>query len=153
MTSIKVKFRPSATDGKEGSIYYQVIRNRAVRPISTELRRYESEWDKRAASVRIYDEISDSRTEYLQAVSERIRWICKCLQAVIARLERNDGNYTADGVAGEFNSRSDGLSLFHFMQSIIIQLKQLNRIRTSETYSSAMVSFMKFRDGARRPAM
>ena len=36
MTSIKVKFRPSATDGKEGSIYYQVIRNRAVRQTGTE---------------------------------------------------------------------------------------------------------------------
>ncbi len=33
MTSIKVKFRPSATDG---SIYYQVIRSRAVRQIGTE---------------------------------------------------------------------------------------------------------------------
>ena len=147
MTSIKVKFRPSATDGKEGSIYYQVIRNRAVRQIGTELRLYESEWDKRTASVRIYSEISDSRKKYLQAVSVRIRWDCKCLQAVIARLERKGGNYTADDVAGEFNSHPDGLSLFHFMQGIISQLKQLGRVRTSETYASALASFMSFRNG------
>lgn len=108
MTSIKVKFRPSATDGKEGSIYYQVIHNRAVRQIGTELRLYESEWDKRTASVRIYAEISDSRKKYLQAVAERIRWDCKCLQAVIARLERKGGNYTVDDVAGEFNSHPGG---------------------------------------------
>ena len=126
MTSIKVKFRPSATDGKEGSIYYQVIRNRAVRQIGTELRLYESEWDKRTASVRIYGEIGDSRKKYLQAVAERVRWDCKCLQAVIARLERKGGNYTADDVAGEFNSRTDGLSLFHFMQGIIGQLSFRN---------------------------
>ena len=147
MTSIKVKFRPSATDGKEGSIYYQVIRNRAVRQIGTELRLYESEWDKKTASVRIYAEISDSRKKYLQAVAERIRWDCKCLQAVIARLERKGGNYTVDDVAGEFNSHPDGLSLFHFMQGIIGQLKQLGRVRTSETYASALASFMSFRNG------
>ena len=147
MTSIKVKFRPSATDGKEGSIYYQVIRSRAVRQIGTELRLFESEWDKRTASVRIYAEISDSRKKYLQAVAERIRWDCKCLQAVIARLERKGGNYTADDVAGEFNSHPDGLSLFHFMQGIIGQLKQLGRVRTSETYASALASFMSFRNG------
>lgn len=30
MASVKVKFRPSSIDGKEGCIYYQVIHNRAV---------------------------------------------------------------------------------------------------------------------------
>lgn len=36
MTSIKVKFRPSTTKGKEGSIYYQVIHKRVVRQIKTD---------------------------------------------------------------------------------------------------------------------
>ena len=35
MASVKVKFRPSSIDGKEGSIYYQVIHNRVVRHIRT----------------------------------------------------------------------------------------------------------------------
>ena len=30
MASVKVKFRPSATDGREGCIHYQVIHNRTV---------------------------------------------------------------------------------------------------------------------------
>lgn len=147
MTSIKVKLRPSSTDGKEGSIYYQVIHNRAVRQIGTELRLYESEWDKTASSVSIFPEISDSRKHYLQTVAERIRWDCKRLNAIITLLERKKGSYTAEDVANQFNSPSAGLSLFHFMQGIICQLKQLNRIRTSETYSSALASFMKFRGG------
>ena len=44
MASVKVKFRPSATDGKEGSIYYQVIHARTVRQIKTDCRVFESEW-------------------------------------------------------------------------------------------------------------
>ena len=35
MASVKVKFRPSSIDGKEGSIYYQVIHNRVVRRNNT----------------------------------------------------------------------------------------------------------------------
>ncbi len=147
MTSIKVKFRPSATDGKEGSIYYQVIRNRAVRQIGTELRLYENEWDKKASSVRIFAEISDIRKNYLQSVDERIRWDCKRLKAIIALLDRKGGGYTAEDVAKQFNSQPDGLSLFHFMQGIISQLKQLGRVRTSETYTATLNSFMKFRAG------
>ena len=38
MASIKVKYRPSATNGKEGSIYYQVIHRRTVRQIGTDFR-------------------------------------------------------------------------------------------------------------------
>ena len=45
MTSVKVKFRPSTVDGKEGTLYYQVIHNRVVRQISTEYELCVSEWD------------------------------------------------------------------------------------------------------------
>lgn len=45
MASVKVKFRPSSVNGKEGSIYYQVIHNRAVRQITADLYVHESEWN------------------------------------------------------------------------------------------------------------
>ncbi len=38
-------------------------------------------------------------------------------------------------------------SLSNFMQGVICQLKQLGKIRTSETYTSTLASFMKFRAG------
>ena len=41
MASVKVKFRPSSVNGKEGSIYYQVIYNRVVRQIRTDYRIFE----------------------------------------------------------------------------------------------------------------
>ena len=37
--------------------------------------------------------------------------------------------------------------LFPFMQEMIEQLKSLGKARTSETYQSALASFMRFRDG------
>ena len=38
MSSIKVKFRPSVNDGKEGTIYYQIIKNRVIRQLKTDYR-------------------------------------------------------------------------------------------------------------------
>ena len=38
MASIKVKFRPSTTANKEGTIYYQVIQNRVIRQLKTDYR-------------------------------------------------------------------------------------------------------------------
>ena len=34
-TSVRIKFRESTVDGKEGTLYYQVIHNRVVRQIGT----------------------------------------------------------------------------------------------------------------------
>jgi len=37
MASIKVKFRPSTSENKEGTIYYQIIQNRVIRQLKTDL--------------------------------------------------------------------------------------------------------------------
>mgnify|MGYP001070564892 CR=1 FL=1 len=51
MTSIKVKFRPSSVRGKEGTIYYQIIRGRVVRQLKTNYRIYAEEWNENRATV------------------------------------------------------------------------------------------------------
>ena len=38
MATVKIKFRPSSVDGKEGTVYYQVIHVRVARQISTSYR-------------------------------------------------------------------------------------------------------------------
>ena len=43
MASVKVKFRPSSIDGKEGSIYYQVIHKRVERE---NINRFSSNYSK-----------------------------------------------------------------------------------------------------------
>ena len=44
MTSIKVKFRPSTVDGKEGGLYFQIIHNRVVRQLNTDYKVFAEEW-------------------------------------------------------------------------------------------------------------
>ena len=147
MASVKVKFRPSSVNGKEGSIYYQVIHNRAVRQIKTDCRIFESEWNGKTSAVAVPALASNKRKSYLQSVASRIEWDVKRLTAIISLLEKGNKSYTVDDILMKFNRQSDGQSLFLFMQGIIGQLKRLNRIRTSETYAATLTSFMKFREG------
>ena len=147
MASVKVKFRPSSVNGKEGSIYYQVIHDRAVRQIKTDCRIFENEWNGKTSAVAVPVLASNERKNYLQSVANRIEWDIKRLAAIIALLEKGNKGYTVDDILVKFNRQADGQSLFPFMQSVINQLKRLNRIRTSETYAATLASFMKFRNG------
>ena len=43
MASVKVKFRPSTIEGKEGTVYYQIIQNRVIRQLKTDYRIFTNE--------------------------------------------------------------------------------------------------------------
>lgn len=147
MASVKIKFRPSTTTGKEGSIYYQVIHGRIVRQIKTSFHLFETEWDKGTSSVRIMSEIDDNRKHYIHEIEERIGWDIKRLLAIVAQCDKKGQRYSSDDIVEKFNRQTDEQSLFCFMQGVIGQLKQLGKVRTSETYTAALASFMKFREG------
>ena len=147
MASIKVKFRPSTASGREGSIYYQVIHGRIVRQVKTDYRIFDTEWDKRTSSMKILSEIGENRKRYLREVAEHIDWDTRRLKAIVVQCDRQGGIYSADSIVEKFNGQTGEQSLFRFTQGIIGQLKQLGKVRTSETYTAALASFMKFREG------
>ena len=142
MASIKVKFRPSTTAGKEGTIYYQIIQNRVIRQLKTDFRLFTHEWNNKNNSIIIG---SDNRYDFLQSIQERINWDVKRLQSIIGRFENMHVIYTADDIISTFNKAVNEQSLFNFMQGTIAHLKQMGKIRTAENYSYALKSFMQFR--------
>ena len=142
MTSIKVKFRPSTVEGKEGGIYFQIIHNRVVRQLNTDYKIFATEWDAEAESVII----NGKRSNILLGVRERLEWDIARLEKVIRLLETERRRYTADDVITVFHKMTKEASLFTFMHGVIAQLKQLGKIRTSETYTATLKSFMAFRE-------
>ena len=80
MVSIKVKFRPSATIGKEGTIYYQIIHKRVIRQLKTDYRIYADEWDETNDTVVI---AAESRSGIVLSVKERITRDTQRLNAII----------------------------------------------------------------------
>ncbi len=144
MASVKVKFRPSTQEGKEGIIYYQVIHKRVIRQIKTDYRILADEWDEKNGAMII---ATDSRSSVLRSVKERINRDVKRLNTVISRLHENGKEFTADDIVVGFHESVNGQSFSRFMEEVIAQLKLLNRERTAETYTATLNSFMRFRKG------
>ena len=142
MTSIKVKFRPSTVDGKEGGLYFQIIHNRVVRQLNTDYKVLAEEWDAEAESVIV----NGNRSNILLGIQERLAWDVARLEKVVRSLETERRRFTADDVITMFHKLTKESSLFTFMHGVIAQLKQLGKIRTSETYTATLKSFMTFRD-------
>ena len=143
MASIKVKFRPSINENKEGTIYYQIIQNRVIRQLKTDYRLFMHEWNEVESSIII---TNNSRLHYLQSIEERIDWDIKRLQSIINQLENKRVKYTADDIIATFQKQANEQSLFNFMQGVIAQLQQMGKQRTSETYRCTLKSFMQFRE-------
>ena len=51
MATIKTKFRSSSVEGREGTLYFQVIHERVARQINTGYRLFPSEWDGRTSEI------------------------------------------------------------------------------------------------------
>lgn len=144
MTSIKVKFRPSTVANKEGSIYYQIIHERKVQQLITDYRVLSSEWDENRSMV---TDQSSERKPVILSIRERICYDVERLAKIDRKLYADGLIYTADNVIDEFKRYMHEYSLFNFMESIIVRLRQNGKIRTSETYRAALNSFKKFRKG------
>ena len=142
MTSIKIKFRPSSVDGKEGGLYFQVIHNRMVRKLNTDYKVFSNEWDAEAETVIV----NGIRYNALCSISDCLKWDAARLEKVVRMLETERRRYSADDVITMFHRQTKEASLFNFMHGVIAQLKQLGRDRTSETYTATLKSFMAFRE-------
>ena len=146
MGSIKLKFRPSTKKGREGVLYYQVIHQRLVRQIKTQHKLLPEEWNKSKSEI-VISSAETVRVDYLLKLRDIIKWDIKKGNMQIKRLSQRGNSYVVDDIILAFERYSEGKMFFGFMQNIIIQLKELHKIRTSETYSIALNSFMEFRQG------
>ena len=146
VTSFKVKFRASTVEGKEGSVYYQVIHNRTVRQIRTAYRLFTSEWDSEAGKV-ITHQGTEERISVLKSVAEGIRCDMQRLRQVADTLAASPSGYTSDDVVVAFRARKADASLQNFMQQCIAKLIRMGRTGTANGYKSTLNSFMRFRKG------
>ena len=145
MASIKVKFKPSTVADHEGTIFYQILHERKQRQLFSDYHVFPTEWDKNRSIVTTTQK--SERKSFILSIRERIRWDVERLNKIIPKLHNDGLIYTADDVIEEFNRHVNEYSLFNYMKSHIIKLKQTGKIRTAETYASTLNSFKKFRKG------
>lgn len=151
MTSIKVKYRASRRGDKQGTLYYQMIHNRVVRLLKTKYILFAGEWDSQLGKIKIpqtHKTKKDKvREEELTGIKERVAWDLKQLQGIVAVFQRKGVTFTADEIVFAFQNQLEKNSLFTFMQDLVVYLRQLEKVRTSETYATTLSSFTRFRQG------
>ena len=144
MASVKVKFRQSTVNGREGTLYYQVIHNRVVRQINTEYKLFVSEWDCHSETVVLHHiSTGQERNNYLLSIGSRIKWDKERLNKIIHTLSQS-GTFVTDDVVMRFHDNRQELSFNAYISQQIARLKRLGKIRTSETYTAALRSFSGF---------
>ena len=146
MVSIRLKFRPSSIEGKEGSLYYQVIYKRFVRQISTQYKIYPIEWDVDSDTL-IVDAEDCDRYDYLQAMQRHIQWDKKRLMRIIRDKLHLGNSFSSDSIVKIFNNEMNDITLFDYIERLIDKLQKNDQMRTSETYQSTLNSLKRFRYG------
>lgn len=144
MASIKVLYRPSILPDHEGTIYYQILHARKPRQLLTEYHVFQHEWSEKRANVQTAN--AGQRKSFLLGIRERIRWDVERLTKIIRQLDEAGIIYTSETVIDTFNQRAREDTLFNYLEGHISRLKQDGKIRTSETYKAALLSFKKYRN-------
>ena len=71
MATVKIKFRSSSVDGREGTVYYQVIHKRVARQINTPYKLFPAEWSKQHSRI-IITPSDEGRRQYLLSLDKKI---------------------------------------------------------------------------------
>ena len=144
MAKVKVNYRPSAKEGRAGTVCYQVTHAGKTRRISTGYMIFPTEWDARKSTVKCIAE--SVRRSFVLTVRAQIKADLERLGRVIRQLENTMPHYAADDIVEEYTRILGSNLLFGYMDGIIVKLKGNGQVRTAETYRATLNSFRKFRN-------
>ena len=144
MTTIRVKFRSSTVNGKEGTLYYQVSHNRTVRKISTGHKIMPDEWDNTHDRIFIPTDSGNKRCRYLQSINRQVDDDIAKLKSIASGLENRGKDYDTDEIIALFRTSSDSTGFLSFSNKLIDRMRQTGKQRTAETYTTAINSFTRF---------
>ncbi len=144
MATVKVKFRASSVEAKEGSLFYQVIHNRQARQIHTGYKLYPHEWNAADAEIVFLPDTGDNRRSYLASLKDTLHKDVKRIKSVIVRFERAGKDYTAGEVVERYLMPLDAGGFMSFARDVIRQLNRIGKPRTAERYTTVLNSFGRF---------
>lgn len=144
MASLKIKYRHSSIEGKAGTLFYQVIHKRMARQINSGYKIYPDEWDVFSSRIIIPTGIEESRYRYLVSLEKCIKEDTLRLKDIMIKFENLGCHYTADEIIEYYSTPPINDCFMSFCENLIEQLKQIGKMRTIETYTTALNSFRRF---------
>ncbi len=151
MTTIKMKMRPPAHDSAEGTLRFQVTHECSTCQIDTGLRLYPHEWDALRSGIVITGETPRDRRDYLLGLKSRIAHDAARLNEILIRLKQVGKPFTCRTIVEKYLEPSSSEGIIAFAERIIAELRGVGKERTAETYTCALNSFKRFRNGCDIP--
>ena len=144
MASLEIKYRHSSIEGKAGTLFYQVIHNRVARQINSGYKIYPDEWDIFNSQIIIPAKTGENRHRYLVSLKKCIEEDTSRLKDIMIRFENLGYKYTADEIIEYYSAPPVNEYFVSFCENLIEELRQIGKIRTTETYTTTLNSFKRF---------
>lgn len=145
MASFRLKFSPSAVEGKAGTLYFQIIHRRVTRTVCTDCHILACEWNEKTESILVTG--SPERQAQLRLASSKIQWDIRQITALITEKETARVEYTAGDIVAAFRRLPPCQTWLSFIQFKIAEKTRAGRLGTAKTYRDALASFACFRGG------
>ncbi len=144
-TSIKIKYRPSTIPNKEGSIFFQFIRNRKLKILVTPYKVYPEEWDSGLENVKPGCS-SPQRKPYLLKVFFNLHRDYEAIKNNIMRQGNLDG-FSLEEFIKQYRMNIGGCLLTVIAAELEQSLIQSGNTRTARAYRDAARNFIQFNEG------
>lgn len=146
MATIKLKFRPSIVDGKDGTLFFQIIHFRQIRQINTNLRISREEWDATNTSI-IISSADSQRAMYLSSINKSLKNQQAKLSTIISILDNKASTYTAQDVVSMFFTPVTILGVGSFIRNLINELKKIGKESAAKRLDKILNSLLRYTDG------
>lgn len=143
MATIKLKFRASSVEEKEGTLYYQVIHKRNVKWISTDYHVFQNEWDEKAANITI--PLNGERVQKLLLIKSAIAWELRQRKRTLDRLETSSEELTLNELCEAFSQLPPCKTVFTFLEEQVERQERMQKHGTANTYISTYRRFKEYR--------
>ncbi len=144
MTSVKLKFRPSPVEDRDGTLFYQIIHRRQVRQVYTGLHISYAEWDARRSAIVLPEKCGSGRGSFLAEAVDRVVSDMARLEDIVERLERSGRPYSSDNVVAMFNRSEAEGGVVSFGRRIIEDMRRIGKLSMARRYEVALNSFLRF---------
>ena len=141
LSSVKIRFRPSVVEGKEGTVVFQLICRREVKILTSRFRVFSYEWNSETSSIRFRFQ-DTQRNMYLRTVQNGIETEYNALLQMADQtrytgeeIERISLSYKANSLSGSLKS---------FVERCIDEMRCIGREKTAGNYLISMRRFLVF---------
>lgn len=140
MATIRIKFRASSVPGQPGTVYYQITHRRSALQVSSGVKVFPEQWNQIEEAV-YKDNIR------MGGLQSRIESGATLLRQIIKEFEMKGYPYSAADIVKRYRSSEFSIPIQDYMQSLIVQMRDSNRMGTALNYEKALNIFSEFMKG------